>query len=166
LIVDVSTVHALLLGSRARGRPHFFFVTRHKTAAVFSRGHRSRTVQICLEVSFICPLFENALLVLRVFLRVSSSSVALSYTPHQLPRNEMLLLQKTFSNNYSTAEAVSRETSDQSSESNFALFRSKIKKQYPPHRPGSIQQFCLQCYYESNGVRNFKWALRFAFVQF
>ena len=35
---------ASLLGSRARSRPHFLLETWHKTATVFGRGHRSRTL--------------------------------------------------------------------------------------------------------------------------
>jgi len=41
-----------------------------KTATIVGRGHRSRTLQIYLQVSFIRPLFENVLSPLRAILRV------------------------------------------------------------------------------------------------
>ena len=50
-------VPAILSGTRARGHPRFLFVTRHKTATVFGRGHRSRTLLNLLGDFFHSPTF-------------------------------------------------------------------------------------------------------------
>ena len=93
---------ALVLGSRAHGHlshPRFLFVTRHKTATVFGRGHRSRNRNLLnlLGRFFHSPTswkrssntpcfsscFRSCLLILR-------------YISRRLSRNETPLLQKSF----------------------------------------------------------------------
>lgn len=56
---------ASLLGSRARSRPHFLLETWHKTATVFGRGHRSRTLLDLLgAILSFAYILENVLPVL------------------------------------------------------------------------------------------------------
>ena len=121
---------ALLLGSRARSHPRFLFVTRHKTATVFGRGHRSRTLLNLLEINFLSfAHFLKTFLQYSVFFFLFSFSLLSFnysiYSSSTISKRDVIVTENFFSNNFS------RQPEDQSRVSNFALFTSKIKKKIP-----------------------------------